>query len=139
MELLPAGGDKTLIILKGHLLIEELLTELLQEKLKTENPLEIKVDQNTNFALKLNLCWALIQQDIKLEIWPFIKELNSIRNKMAHAVVPKGIEEKINTFTKAVSSYEHYLMPKSRGGDLEFCIAWLFIVLSQYLHQVKNS
>jgi hypothetical protein len=91
------------------------------------------------FAQKLNLCWALIGKDIKFEIWPFLKELNSIRNKMAHAVEPKGIDKKIELFTNMVSEYEHYMMPKPRGSDLEFSIGWLHIVLGQYLHHVKNS
>lgn len=138
MKLLPAGADSALIVLKGHLLIEELLTDLLKEKLAQGNPLEIKIGQNTMFAQKLNLCWALVQKDIKLEIWPFLKEFNAIRNKMAHAVEPKCIDEKIEAFTEMVSSYDHYMMPKSRGSDLEFSIAWLHIVLSQYLHHVKN-
>ena len=139
MKYLPSGADHTLVVLKGHLLIEELLTDLLKEKLKRNNPLGIKIDQNNMFAQKLNLCWAIVQEDIKFEIWPFLKELNSIRNKMAHAVDPQGISEKIEAFTEMVSSYEHYVMPKSRGSDLEFSIAWLHIILGQYLHHVKNS
>jgi len=139
MKHLPSGADHTLVVLKGHLLIEELLTELLKEKLNRNNPLRIKIDSNAMFAQKLNLCWAIVQGDIKFEIWTFLKELNSIRNKMAHSVEPQGISEKIEAFTKMVSSHEHYLMPKSRDCDLEFSIAWLHIILSQYLHHVKNS
>ena len=112
-----------LIILKGHLLIEELLTDLLKEKLKRDNLLTIEISKNTMFAQKLNLCCALIGKEIKFEIWLFHKELNSIRDKMTHALEPKGIGKKIDSFTNMVSEYEHYMMPQVRSGDLS--LAWV--------------
>jgi hypothetical protein len=138
MKLIPKGGDKTLVVLKSHLLIEELLTELLKKKLIKSNPLDIDVSRML-FAQKLNYCWALTQEDINIEVWGFLKELNAIRNKMAHAVEPKGIDEKINSFYEQVINCEHYVMPKERDSKLEFSVAWLYIVLNQYLHNVKNS
>jgi hypothetical protein len=58
---------------------------------------------------------------------------------MAHALEPKGIDKKIDSFTNMVSEYEHYMMPQVRSGDLEFSIGWLYIALGQYRHHVKNS
>jgi hypothetical protein len=100
------------IILKNHLLIEELLTDLFKENLKRDNLLTIEISKNTMFAQKLNLCCALIGKDIKFEIWPFLKELNSIRDKMAYSLEPKGIDKRIESFTNIVSEYEHYMMLK---------------------------
>lgn len=139
IDLMPPGQDQVLVVLKGHLLIEELLTEILEVKLEHSNPLDIKISSNTMFAQKLNLCWAIVQNDIESDIWGFLKELNSIRNKMAHAIEPKGINKKIELFNEAVANYEHYMMPKARGNYLEFSICYLYIVLSQFLHHVKNS
>jgi hypothetical protein len=62
-----------LIILKGHLLIEELLTDLLKEKLKRDNLLTIEISKNTMFAQKLNLCCALIGKDKSLKYGYFLK------------------------------------------------------------------
>ena len=50
-ELMPLGEDQVLTVLKGHLLIEELLTELLKVKLEqSDNPLGIKIGSNTMAA-----------------------------------------------------------------------------------------
>jgi hypothetical protein len=62
-----------LIILKGHLLIEELLTDLLKEKLKRDNLLTIEISKNTMFAQKLNFCCALIGKDKSLKYGHFLK------------------------------------------------------------------
>ncbi len=42
---------------------------------------------------------------------------------MAHALEPKGIDKKIDSFTNMVSEYEHYMMPQVRSGDLS--LAWV--------------
>jgi hypothetical protein len=139
MVLIPKGGDKTLVILKSHLLIEELITELLKYKLQGSNPLNIEVNHRMMFANKLQYCWALVQEDMQPNIWYFLKGLNSIRNKMAHSVEPEGIDEKIEQFTNSVINSEYYNMPKERGSELEYSLAWLYIVLNQCLYSVKNS
>ncbi len=139
MNLVPYNEDKTLIILKGHLLIEELITELLKTKLKNDNPLEIKVTPSMMFARKLNLCWALIRTDIKIDIWGHLKELNSIRNKMAHSIEPKGINDKIEQFTKTISQHEGFKVPKTTGNDLVLSLGWLYAILAYQLHVETNS
>ncbi len=137
IELMPLGEDQILTILKGHLLIEELITELLKIKLEQSgNPLDIKVGSNTMFAQKLNLYWAIAQHDLEFDVWCFLKELNSIRNKMAHTVEPQGIDEKVKSFNDAISAHETYMMPENKTV---FSICYLYIILSQLLHSVKNS
>ncbi len=137
IELMPLGEDQVLTVLKGHLIIEELLTELLKIKLEQSgNPLGINIGSNTMFAQKLNLYWAIAQRDIEFDVWVYLKELNSIRNKMAHAIEPRGIDEKIKSFNDAVSAHKTYMMPEN---SLVFSICYLYITLSQLLHSVKNS
>lgn len=139
MKLLPVGKDKTLLVLKGHLIIEEVLTDLLKLKLEQSNPLNIKISSSTMFAQKLNLCWAIIQSDIDSNSCVFLKELNSIRNKITHSVEPNMIEEKIEKFIELVLNYGGYMMPKAMGNDLELSICYLFIMTSQYFHNAKNQ
>lgn len=137
IELMPLGEDQVLTILKGHLLIEELITELLKTKLEqSDNPLGIKIDSGTMFAQKLNLYWAIAQHDLEFDVWCYLKELNSIRNKMAHTIEPQGIDEKIKSFNNAISSHKTYMMPESKTV---FSICYLYIILSQLLHRVKKS
>jgi hypothetical protein len=136
IKLMPLGQDQVLTVLKGHLLIEELLTELLKVNLeKSENPLGIKIGSNTMFAQKLNLYWAIAQNDLEFDVWIHLKELNAIRNKMAHTIETEGINEKIESFNEAVSAHECYMMPE---GKLEFSICYLYIILSQLLTNAKS-
>ena len=49
-------AEMELTLLKGHLLIEELLTEVLRLTIGENNPIGIKITPRMMFAQKLNLC-----------------------------------------------------------------------------------
>lgn len=139
VKLLPRGVAYDLVLLKGHLLIEELLTEILISSLNKSNPINIKIGNATNFNQKLNLCWALNKNDINETIWESLKELNSIRNSMAHEVEPKGIDEKINKFSTKVLNNSKFKPSYYKGDELKFSLSWLYLVLSSHIHAQKNS
>jgi len=139
MKLIPKGGDETLITLKGHLLVEELLTEILIKRLGKHNPLGIEISSRMMFNQKLNYCWSLIQNELSNDLWISLKKLNSIRNKMAHAVEPEGITSKIDSFTNMVMNSSGYAMPETNENKLEYSLAWLYILLNEHLHNEQNS
>lgn len=81
-ENLESIEDVELILLKGHLVIDQLLTELLQlsmkdpERLKSINPM---------FAKKLEIYLAIAGNSIITEgLEKTLKDLNSLRNKLSH-------------------------------------------------------
>ena len=81
-ESLESLEDVELILLKGHLVIEQLLTELLEqtlnepERLKSIKPM---------FAKKLEFYLAISGNSIISEgLEVILKDLNSLRNKLAH-------------------------------------------------------
>jgi hypothetical protein len=92
--------DATLITLKGHLLIEESLNELLQRLLKLPSAIE---DARLSFFQKVCIAQAIVD-DVKgiPGFWSSIKRLNSIRNRYAHKVNPENIQDEIFTFIKEV-------------------------------------
>ena len=139
MKLLPVGSDRELILLKGHLLIEEVITEICVASLNSSNPVGINIGSNTMFAQKLNICWALNHDRLADNIWCALKELNSIRNAMAHQIEPKGIDEKITSFVQKILSNSGFRAEVLEGKELACCIGWLHIHVSQCLHTVKNS
>ncbi|HAS8178473.1 TPA: hypothetical protein I7671_21920, partial [Vibrio vulnificus] len=141
MNLLPSGEDSTLVVLKGHLLIEELLTDLLVLCLNQDNPLGIKVNNNMMFAKKLELCWIFLRESaLPKEIWISLKALNSIRNKMSHHVAPDGVNDSINNFIRGVANYDPFgLVACSDIRKLELSISCLYVLLNEQLYLKRNS
>ncbi|WP_445364412.1 hypothetical protein ACJJIQ_09135 [Microbulbifer sp. ANSA003] len=143
LSYLPSDKDQVLVVLKGHLLLEELITEILQEKLRQieENPLGVKVTDRWMFSKKLEALWLLVNEEWFDYDWKALKELNEIRNKMAHCLEPKGIEEKIDRFRTAVSSAWDESNAPSKGliPQLRPAIALLWIRLHSYQRSLRNS
>ena len=81
-ENLESLEDAELILLKGHLVIEQLLTELLEQSLK--EPKRLKTI-NLMFAKKLEIYLAISGNLIISEgLEKILKKLNLLRNKLAH-------------------------------------------------------
>ena len=103
-ELLPVGDDFTLLILKGHLLIEEQIQLLLERRLPKAYALK---DARLTFYQKICLAEAVIEEcqtDRKdIWLWTALKELNRLRNIIAHNVLATGIEDRMTDFIGLVS------------------------------------
>ncbi|MFA0308968.1 hypothetical protein BH581_02990 [Vibrio splendidus] len=141
MRLLPVGEDKVLVVLKGHLLIEELLSDILTLHLSLDNPLGIKITNNMMFAKKLELCWALSKStELPDEFWVAIKKLNTIRNKYSHNISPSGIDVTIQDFTCEVERFDPFGYIKDVGDSkFELSISCLYIMLNEQLGALRNS
>lgn len=68
-------------LLKGHLLIEEALSRIIDQFVFHR---EHVADARLGFATKLNLCRALCLRKNGLGEWDLIAALNSLRNVVAH-------------------------------------------------------
>ena len=127
------------MILKGHLLIEEVLSDVLVESLKESNPLGIKVSERMMFAEKLRFAWALNSDALDECVWRWLKELNQIRNKMAHTVEPVNIEARINRLSTEVNEFSKLSHMVAETRELEFSLAWLYILLENRFNQLRKS
>ena len=136
---LPSDGGQDLIVLKGHLLIEEVISDILAAYLAKSNPLGINLKNNLMFNQKMNLCWALTGDKFEDEFWRSVKLLNSIRNSMAHSIDPKNIDNKIKLFTETVIQYSDFNHQGYSDKDLEFSISWLFVGFNSYLQNLRKS
>ena len=100
---LPIGGDMTLMILKGHLLIEEQIALLIENRIANPNALK-KADLTSH--QQICLAEALVAErnvDGKdLWLWPAIKKLNKLRNDIAHNLSKPGIDDRIADFVSRV-------------------------------------
>lgn len=93
LYLLPVGDDLTLLVLKGHLLIEEQLNERLKEVARKPDALN-KV--RLSFSALIQICRALFYGQNRAEewFWSALVKLNRIRNDLAHRLeTPKLIAE----------------------------------------------
>ena len=100
LEHLPVGGDPVLILLKGHLLIEELLRELINIHLADPQAIE-EAELTFHHCLCLAKAFgAEIRSDYW--IWQAIKKLNKLRNQLAHNLEPKGFDDRLENFVSFV-------------------------------------
>jgi hypothetical protein len=121
----PLGSDLTLQALKGHLLVEELLREILEMQLPT--PLALKGNKGASFDCHQVICLveAITPQSQNVPwIWIAAKKLNNIRNDLAHQLSPAGLQHKITDLGQFVMSSEPRIATQvkklNQDGAMEF-------------------
>lgn len=128
----------TLILLKGHLLVEELLRGYIDRRLP--NPSAFKHDQFL-FAKILLLCRALSPPKMKTWAFDAAKKLNDIRNEIAHELEPEELQGKLEDLVKFVEQHasDSVFPPKDRGeARLYMAISDLHNELVRVLHAEPN-
>ncbi len=146
-EVMPYHAEDDIMLLKGHLLIEELLSEIISFEASTKkNPLGINVEKIT-FSQKLNLCWAFHSDSLANDFWVILKKVNSLRNSMAHSLTPKNFDINVKKLIDLVFASkevkEHldnmiqnskFTMDIYKGRELYFAISWICTTLSTKTH-----
>ena len=110
--------DVALIILKGHLLVELRTREFVVERLQAPDALDAaRLTSHQLICLAESLC--LPNPDPKW-LWSTARQLNSLRNKLAHNLEPKDLEKEIRAFTILFKGQN------LAGGTLIGCIGNLY-------------
>lgn len=92
---LPSGNDLTLIALKGHLLAEEALDDLIRFYCKQPEHLD---DVEIRFFVKARIARALSGHIVWTGLWPLIDALNSVRNDLAHKLESAKLRDRVIRF-----------------------------------------
>ena len=92
---LPYEEDNLTTILKGHLLIEEIISELVQRVGTNEKAIK---DARLSFHQYACVAKAIYYEENNEWVWGAILKLNKIRNKLAHNLEPDGIEDLVEEF-----------------------------------------
>jgi hypothetical protein len=92
------SNDLTLIVLKGHLLIEEQLVSLIEGKMKHPAALGTRM----SFSHRLRLAKAMFYQQENAWVWTSIDKLNEVRNHLAHNVEATNLDVKGNDFINSI-------------------------------------
>lgn len=89
--------DEHLHIMRGHLLIEKKLRELIDARAMKPDALS---DARLTFSQVLCIAEALCWKKESEWLWERIRKLNSIRNSFSHQLKPKKYDASINEFIK---------------------------------------
>jgi hypothetical protein len=100
---LPKDGDLSLIILKGHLLIEELLFALVSSAARDPSAI---ASARLGYYELASVAKALFYEKRMGPVWGAMFELNKLRNTFAHNLEPPDLKEKLQRFA-AVGSGGH--------------------------------
>ena len=98
---LPHGQDFALVILKGHLLLEEQVRAIVDERLT--NPTSLN-DARLECHQAICLAEALCPRDVEPVLWKSAKKLNKLRNDIAHNLDPNGLGDRVADFVSSFPS-----------------------------------
>jgi hypothetical protein len=104
MRLMPAD-DLTLIVLKGHLLVEEQMNKFIEACMMDEAA-EVFAKLKLSFRWKLRFARKLHRPkagypsagDTFASVWKAVDELNNLRNDIAHNAEVNGLEQRCAEF-----------------------------------------
>lgn len=100
-QFVPESGDILLVVLKGHLLIEEQLNKIVEKSFK--NPQFIE-QCGLRFSQLLKIAMALHYKEDRKWLWEAIGQLNGVRNDFSHNLDPAKVNDKIENLCRLVSS-----------------------------------
>jgi hypothetical protein len=98
---IPPDADLQLIILKGHLLLEEQLRAIIEERISGHAALEMDDGTKWTFDHKSRLAEALCYGEEHDNLWTDVRKLNRLRNKLAHHVEPVGLSDMIDDLNRS--------------------------------------
>jgi hypothetical protein len=101
--------DTAQIILKGHLLAEDLMNQALEAYVLHGKHVE---DARLQFNQKLELCKSISVSENKNNMWNLIKKLNVVRNALSHSLDVERREKAINSLR---SIYDQEFDSQSRN------------------------
>ena len=122
--------DRVTVLLKGHLLVEELLKEYVNSKFQKPEMLK---DARLTFHQVLCIARAFSSDSSNEKLWLSIEKLNGLRNKLAHSLEPKDLEIKIEEFVSHISNFnskEDCINEELGFGTLASCILGICLTLS---------
>jgi hypothetical protein len=120
-------SDLTLIVLKGHLLIEQRIREFISERMLSPAALD---DARLSSYQAICLAEALTLPNAEpKQLWDILRQLNTLRNQMAHNLDPQGVEQRIQ---KIINDYSQ-ISPVESG----LLVYWAML-MGNYLNCVGS-
>lgn len=94
--------DEVALVLRGHLIVEAMLWAYIERTVP--NPASLS-DSRLSFRQVLRVAWALRDPSKDSWLWPALEKLNSIRNELAHSIMPGDYAKKREAFLQATETH----------------------------------
>lgn len=107
-------ADDVLIVLKGLLLIESLVQAFVRRRVLNPDAIDA-VRLNSSLMICLGEALCLPGEDPKW-LWTRVRELNALRNKLAHKLTTDGMQERIDAFVREVDRTQNLARPTLAGA-----------------------
>jgi hypothetical protein len=135
--------DLSLIVLKGHLLVEQSLSAIISHYAQPSADL---ANVNLRFMQKVALAKALVPSFFFLqEFWNFVKLLNNLRNDLAHQLEFKRLEQHRASLRTMFTAHQKFFKVESCPTDeakLRMLISlWLGVLdpMDALIHAMEQS
>ncbi len=134
LKLLPHGRELDLVILKAHLLIEEQVNALIQERLK--NSSVILGEERFESYYRICLAQSFFPPDFQPWLWRALKQMNKLRNRVAHKIEPEGLDNVIEDLIQSMPG-EFGKVGSTRQERFELTLWSLFDAVSELVESRK--
>ena len=102
---MPDTDDLSLIVLKGHLLIEEMLIDIRDKLFPHAEYLD---SVNINFNQLLHVIRSAIKSKHDHKSWDLIVDFNKLRNKLVHNLEPPKLESLLSQLFNVYSQTQPF-------------------------------
>ncbi len=122
---MPRSNDITLIILKGHLLVEQELNDILDIELRYSRALyDVKITFYHRLAIVKSIYGTPLSGGFPYDE---IKKLNTLRNRLVHSLEPKDLEKHVELFLRMFENPDSAseFAKQTLGKRLKLCLAGL--------------
>lgn len=136
LEHLPAGKELDLVILKAHLLIEEQIYLLIAQRLKNAEPL--LNDERFGSSYRIRLAQSFFPANFQPWLWNALRQLNKLRNRIAHSLAPKDTDNIVNDIINTVPGAARWSAP-TRQDRFEFALSSLFDSVSELVEPLRRT
>lgn len=129
--------DLTLLVLKGHLLVEEQINWALSEVMPNPAALD---DARLTFSQRIKLLRALNSNEIVDRALGFAERLNTMRNMLAHQLEPAGLEESVKKFVTEVAAsmpVQRFEVQGTPNLHVAMCVAYICGLLYAFRHATR--
>ncbi|VVN89081.1 hypothetical protein PS710_01732 [Pseudomonas fluorescens] len=137
------ASDRTLMALKGHLLVEQALRKFIESRVP--QPSRIK-DKQIQFAVLVDFASCLAKDGEIDWIWGALKTLNQFRNTLAHKLSPQKTEEIENKFITHVKNHDGELSvfigrSKLKYGEFPLAVFQVYDILlsAAHMHDTEKT
>ena len=133
--------DESLLVLKGHLLCEELLNDYINQSVQSPEFL-LGDDIRTHFGEKLKISQALSHPDVADRwIWKGLRKLNMLRNAYAHSLEPneERLKKERDKFVMHIQANNYREFKKLGANELGSSIISLVIAVFVVAENATNG